>query len=960
MGKSNTQQTSYASGEVSPLLRARNDIARYTAGCETCENFIVRPQGALWRRNGTAYIGQTLENQASVLVEFVFSSAEAYLLEFGTDGVLRFVVIRDNTGAPVFADTAKSIVSAAVSGGGTEFTTSAAHGFAANSIVEITGATEPSYNGLWVVDSVGATTFVVSAIPFVATATGSARKVVAVQAIWGVSTIPELSFAQSADTLFIVHPLVKPKKLTRTSATSWTLSDFETVDGPYLDYDKNDTRLTVSGIVDTGTMKANAAMVAGNPFAVGDVGKWIEFFDDGEWYLGKITVFVSTSEVDADIIQNVKVGIHPATALSSKTSDNAKPSSRSLLNTSQGNNSAAARTYTHPFYRPKRTVPGVSPNTAPSAGVVDGVDQNAKLTLAGTTFTSTHRNTFDRSDVGKYVRIVDGTGGGAADSWRKIVTFTNDFTVEVGAALAGGFKTYAYASGEEATLEQGSRAIVANLKSTASLFTGQTGRHVRMNFQGRWVYAKITAVTNAFDCSIQLFDSFPRHLRNAEKLANDGKTDIFRMGAWYDANYPSFVTFHEQRLWFANTPGQPQTLWGSRPQDFDKMSPSEPDGSVLDDNAIDVTLASNKVNAITWLKSMRVLMVGTFGGEWQGRAASSITEPMAPTNIVFTEETTHGAIDDSIPVKVGSAVLFLQRSGQKLLEMTYNWELDGWTSRDLTIASEHIFRKGTKGIKMAYQNEPHGIVWALTSSGELAALTYKREQEVLGWHYHRIGGSGVVGSIATIPSSNGTEDTLFMVVKRTINGVTRRYIERLASDHYPASASDKNGFFYVDAGVTETMGGSGSTWTAFRHLVGASVQVLKNGVLQGTFTVNSSGAVTGLSYVNGDVLTGGLAYTSKFKSLPVQGGSPYGSSDMTMKRVARLFLRVYNSIGAKIGRSESALVPHTFDPTGLLFTGDYGRETNLDYSSDGVFHIQVSDPYPLILLSHVAQVVSNE
>jgi hypothetical protein len=242
-------------------------------------------------------------------------------------------------------------------------------------------------------------------------------------------------------------------------------------------------------------------------------------------------------------------------------------------------------------------------------------------------------------------------------------------------------------------------------------------------------------------------------------------------------------------------------------------------------------------------------------------------------------------------------------------------------------------------------------------------MTYQREQEVIAWHYHQIGGSGFIESIAAIPNSSGTESVVFLAVKRNINGGVERYLEKLSADHYPSDSSDKDGFCYADSLATETMGGSGTTWDAFPHLIGEDVVVLKDGVLQGTFEVNSDGEVTGLTYVNGSVLTGGLAYTAKLKSLPIQGGSPFGSADMTKKRVARLFLRVYNSINAKVGKSESALQLKTFDGavgSELLYTGDVELNTNLDYSSDGVFHVQSSDPYPLILLSTVAQVVANE
>lgn len=985
MGKSNTQQTSFTAGEVSPILRGRVDVQKVKDGVETCENFIVRPQGPLWKRTGTKFNARAKVHSTPIrLVEFIFSATEAYVLEFGD----LYVRVYDNDGEPVFKGfNSQSINSAANNAGKAEVTTAIAHGYTTGDYIKISSASVAYYNGTWAITVTGATTFILDDSVFTGTFTASSDRQFTVVTPYPDEILNELGFTQSADTLFITHKLYAPRILTRAIISpnpgiTWQIETFTTVDGPYLDYNKDDITLTVSSIVDSATLKGNAAFVAAVPFtSPADVNDYIEFFED-DWFLAKITAVVSTSLATVDIVDNVIGYLDTAIVLHPKSESNVQANAGPLT---AGHRMPAARTYfgnsvngqpatsgrpgmglqNPKHYNPVGVAKGIPPKDSPTPMRKDGFDPNAKQTPlpAGGPFTSvvsSHGNTFSKSDHGKWIRI-------AQNAWQQINAFTNDYTVGL-AAISHNTKAYTFASGQEVNLVAGSRTITATLTASEDLFSASdVGRHIRMSFGGQWVFAKFTVVSSATSATIQMYDSFPRGSRDAERLANDGRTSLFRMGAWYGVdgvtgNYPAHSTFHEQRLWFSGSPLQPQTLWGSRPQDFNKMSPSEPDGTVTDDNAIDVTLASSKVNSITWLRSAKVLLVGTIGGEWQGRAATSITEPMTPTNIAFTEETNHGSVDNSLPVKVASAVMFLQRSGQKLRELTYNFELDGWASRDLTIASEHIFRKGTKGTMLAYQNEPHGIIWAITSSGDLVGCTYQREQEIIGWHYHRIGGSGIVESIAVVPSSAGTENVVYMSVKRTIDGSTRRYIESFTADHYPTTPTDKNGFFYVDCGVTQTMTGSGSAWAGFLHLKGATIVVLKNGVSQGEKVVNASGEVT-ISYVNGDVLTGGYAYTSKLKVLPVQGGSMFGSSDMVKKRVHRIFLRVYKSINAKIGRDESSLQLRTFSGTvgsELLATEDIEVNMNTEYGSDGTFHVQVTDPYPLILLSMVVQLQTND
>lgn len=968
MGKSNSQQFSYAAGAVSPLLRARPDIARYQSGAETVENMVVRAQGPLARRVGTKYIGPSMVAASNCrLVPFEFSSAESYLIEFcgvSSGGATCLIRPRDDSG-PLFEAGTLTISSVADFGDGTaEVTFSGAHGFSGTTYITITGSSVSAYNGEWRATVTGGAKVHLLQSVFSATATGSAQEQVWFTGPYADSAIHELSFAQSADTLFICHPNYKPRKLTRSSSTSWTLAEFTTVDGPYLDYNRDNIRLTVTDIDDAASVTANGDMAGGaNAFAdPADVNDWVEFIDQDQIMIGRITAVGSASAATVNISDKMLLGIDPAVRvrgrLTPKGTDGSatRPPSRQVPPFVMPNRFWNG----YDLFRPGTNVPGIGPATSPpTTPDPEAIDPNATVVVSGANLIASHSNVFSKSDVGKHVRATN-IAIGAANAWYLITAFTNHFTV---AATALTMKTYDTTTADEAvTLDVNSRTITATLGASGSLFAAtDVGRHIRMNFQGRWVFAKITAYTSATEVDIQMFDSFPRSVNSANRLANDGSTDVFRMGAWYGSdgtgNYPCHVTFHEQRLVFAGSPAEPQTIWFSRPQDFDKMSPSEMDGAVTDDSAINVTLASNKVNGITWLQSSKVLLVGTIGGEWQGRAASSMAEPMTPTNIVFTEETTHGSIDNCQPVKVGPAVLFLQRSGQKLRELSYNFELDGWMSRDLTIASEHILRIGTQGIRMAYQNEPYSIVWVILSNGALAGLTYQREQEVVGWHYHQLGGSGIVESIAATPTVAATENTVYMVVRRTINGGTERYIEKLVTDDF----DDATDFRFVDSHVSEDVGvgSGGTTWAALSHLIGTTVAVLVEGTYVGTYVVDSDGEVDIAPNVVAGVMVAGLPYTSKFKSLPVQGGSPYGSADMSKKRVHKLFLRLYNAINAKVGSGESALQTKTFN-SGNLYTGDVELNTNLDYGSDGVFHLQVSDPYPMTLLGHVAQLHANE
>tara|TARA_R100000808_G_scaffold6284_1_gene18818 strand:+ start:412 stop:3027 length:2616 start_codon:yes stop_codon:yes gene_type:complete len=237
--------------------------------------------------------------------------------------------------------------------------------------------------------------------------------------------------------------------------------------------------------------------------------------------------------------------------------------------------------------------------------------------------------------------------------------------------------------------------------------------------------------------------------------------DNWRLGAFYIASYPSSVAFYEQRLVFAGTANQPQTLYFSVGGDYENFT-----GGTSPDSALTYTIGSNQVNVIRYLSSSRSLLVGTSGGEFAVRA-SGTDEPLSPGNAQIKQQSAYGSADVQ-PVQVGNAVLFLHRAARKVRELQYNYDSDSYTAPDLTILSEHITENGLT--ELAYQQEPDSIVWGVRADGVLVGMTYRRDEQVIAWHQHKIGGiSGTatvtvtdysnisIGTKLTITKSDGTE-----------------------------------------------------------------------------------------------------------------------------------------------------------------------------------------------------------
>jgi len=252
--------------------------------------------------------------------------------------------------------------------------------------------------------------------------------------------------------------------------------------------------------------------------------------------------------------------------------------------------------------------------------------------------------------------------------------------------------------------------------------------------------------------------------------SGNASTD-FALGSFSDTTgHPSCVTFFEQRLVFAATLSQPQTLFFSKSGDYENMDDNY-HGTVADDDAIIYTIASNQVNAIRFMTATRTLIIGTAGGEF-AVSGGGTDIAITPTNILIKKQSNNGAANVDA-LAVGNATLFLQRAKRKLRELAYNFDVDGYIAPDLTILAEHISEGGFK--QLSYQQEPNQIIWCVRNDGQLVGLTYQREQQVVAWHRHIFGGSfgsgnAVCESAATIPTDDSEYQT-WVIVKRTIDGV---------------------------------------------------------------------------------------------------------------------------------------------------------------------------------------------
>ena len=260
-----------------------------------------------------------------------------------------------------------------------------------------------------------------------------------------------------------------------------------------------------------------------------------------------------------------------------------------------------------------------------------------------------------------------------------------------------------------------------------------------------------------------------------ETLSGTGATTSFAEGAWSDVRgWPAKVQFHEGRLWWARTDTEPQGVWGSQLYIYDNYALDEQ----ADDEGINIKLASNQSNEIQWLASGNSLLAGTFGGAFiiSGGADTTIT----PTNITAKQEISFGT-EAIQPKRIGSFFYYVQRFRKKIREMYYVWDNNAYKATDKTILSPDITGDGV--VDMAYQEVPDTMLYCVTTDGTIAVLTREIDQEVQGWS--SLVTDGRYESIVAIPSQSYKHDEVWVVVQRTINGSTKRYIEVFESIELP-------------------------------------------------------------------------------------------------------------------------------------------------------------------------------
>ncbi|HWU19382.1 MAG TPA: hypothetical protein VN155_17000 [Devosia sp.] len=409
-------------------------------------------------------------------------------------------------------------------------------------------------------------------------------------------------------------------------------------------------------------------------------------------------------------------------------------------------------------------------------------------------------------------------------------------------------------------------SATAGINNGSGFQASDVGRVIRLRgTDGRWRWARIASRSSTTVVSVRLY---------GHAMPDVSPISEWALGAFSEqSGWPALVELYDERLNFGSTDTQPVTVWGSKQGAFGEFGAG---ATVLPTDGYSLTFLTSSMNELVWLAADEDLVVGS-AKQLRSLAPADTTQAFSATNLTQRKGPSSGA-DQIQPLSIGGTLLYVAAGAKKIRELVLG-DQNRYVAPEASIIGEHTLESGIKW--WVFSENPEPTIYAGTESGDIVSILYDREQRAIGFGVFDIGGIAEAGTI--IPSQVPGFDDLYLVVRRTINGATRRYIEVLEHPfQYDSNVTIVDGRptavdgFFVDCGLTYA-GSPATVISGLGHLEGETLSGLLDGsVVEGL--VVSGGAVT-LPYP-ASVAHLGLPYESYLRthrySGPGQDGYLFG------------------------------------------------------------------------------------
>ena len=415
-----------------------------------------------------------------------------------------------------------------------------------------------------------------------------------------------------------------------------------------------------------------------------------------------------------------------------------------------------------------------------------------------------------------------------------------------------------------------------------------------------------------------------------------------------DNGYPAAVAVHNLRLWFGGTSKEPNRIRGSVVDDFFNFRTGEGDN-----DGFDLVLNSNEANLVRWIASFRQgLVIGTAGDEWTIQGGGDGSEVLKPSNVQAVRRNRAGSSTVQ-PVQTKDALLWVSPTGRKVFEFAYVFSNDAYEANDMVLRAESVTKSGI--VETAYQSEPDPVLWCVTGDGRLLGFSYNRANQITAWFERTTDGD--FESIATF-RGNGAADRVWMIVNRTINGATKRYIERFYPTAQAFDFDTATDFCYLDCAKKITQASSTAV-SGLSHLEGEAVKVWANGTTIESKTV-ASGAIT-LSAAATSVMVG-LPYTAKLQPMPLEFMLQDGTAQGKRFNAYAMQLLLRSSLGGGYRHATGGTLYAVEYPAGTTtpFSGRKDQQLKKDWVDALTLTFEHSDPTPFNMLGYVLKCEVSE
>lgn len=450
----------------------------------------------------------------------------------------------------------------------------------------------------------------------------------------------------------------------------------------------------------------------------------------------------------------------------------------------------------------------------------------------------------------------------------------------------------------------------------------------------------LSGVSGTFTTSDTITSSGSGALGNTTPAAVDSVTP----------EYPSTVTFFEDRLVWASSTLNPQTVWTSQSSDYENFSVSQ---TLVASDGVEFTVNSRQVNKIEHMVPLNDLLLLTSGAVWAASGAGE-NEPLAPNSIRVKVQSFNGSSNVS-PVFIDDTILYIQDKSRTIRDLRYEFTTDSYAGNDLSVMSRHLFEDRTV-VAWDLAKSPYELVWLVMSDGDMTCLTYMREHDVRGWSRHTIGGSGSVSDVGVIPeviSDTGRSvdtDSAYIVVTRG----NRAHIERIQPREY----SELNECWFLDNAVKVSAGeGSSSNKVhGLWHMEGQTVWALNDGNVEEALVV-TDGAVTLNNASASEPVLVGFPYTASMETLDYNVDAEGGALHAQRRRTPKVFIRTRDTRGLEVAQDAgSALNPvkeriYTPNSPIALVSDVIEASIQSSWERQGKVYIQAKYPVPAEILS---------